>query len=212
MTVPPPLPDPHSVRLIGAGGHAGVVVASARRSGLVVEAVVDTDPERIGRPFGDLIIQPDEAGTAGPHHAAIGSNRLRRAVVADHPEASWVSIVDPTANLAEDVDLGDGVLIGLGARVQTGVRIGRHAIINTGAIVEHDCVIGDFAHVAPGVVLTGAVQVGEGALIGAGAVVLPGLTIGDWATVGAGSVVTESVAAGVTVAGSPARVLQSEVG
>ncbi|WP_415504961.1 sugar O-acetyltransferase [Acetobacter sp.] len=52
------------------------------------------------------------------------------------------------------------------------------------------------------------VTIGENVWIGGGAIILPGITIGDDAIVGAGSVVTRDVAAGVTVAGNPARPLR----
>lgn len=48
-------------------------------------------------------------------------------------------------------------------------------------------------------------RIGRDVWIGGGAILLPGITIGDGAIVGAGSVVTRDVAAGVTVAGNPAR-------
>ncbi|HJU18317.1 MAG TPA: sugar O-acetyltransferase [Stellaceae bacterium] len=51
------------------------------------------------------------------------------------------------------------------------------------------------------------VRIGRHVWIGGGAMILPGVTIGDGAIVGAGSVVTRDVAAGVTVAGNPARPL-----
>lgn len=54
------------------------------------------------------------------------------------------------------------------------------------------------------------VTIGRNVWIGGGAQVLPGVTIGDDAIVGAGSVVTHDVAAGVTVAGVPARVLSGK--
>jgi maltose O-acetyltransferase len=43
--------------------------------------------------------------------------------------------------------------------------------------------------------------------IGGSAIVMPGVSIGRGAIVGAGAVVTRNVAAGVTVAGSPARLI-----
>src|SRR5215813_11841937 len=49
------------------------------------------------------------------------------------------------------------------------------------------------------------VKIGSDVWIGGGAILLPGVTIGDGAVIGAGSVVTRDVAAGVTVAGNPAR-------
>src|SRR5262249_22525221 len=49
------------------------------------------------------------------------------------------------------------------------------------------------------------VRIGSDVWIGGGAILLPGVTIGDGAVIGAGSVVTRNVAAGVTVAGNPAR-------
>jgi acetyltransferase-like isoleucine patch superfamily enzyme len=47
----------------------------------------------------------------------------------------------------------------------------------------------------------------RGASIGSGAVILCGVTIGEGAMIGAGAVVTADVAAGATVAGTPARLL-----
>jgi len=57
---------------------------------------------------------------------------------------------------------------------------------------------------------TGEVVVGERAMIGAGAVVLPGVEIGAGASVAANSLVTEDVPAGATVAGVPARPMNSD--
>jgi acetyltransferase-like isoleucine patch superfamily enzyme len=48
----------------------------------------------------------------------------------------------------------------------------------------------------------------RGASIGSGATILCGVTIGESAIVGAGAVVTKDVAAGTTVVGNPARVME----
>ncbi|WGM46463.1 Putative acetyltransferase EpsM [Brevundimonas sp. NIBR10] len=201
-----PIPsESRPITLIGAGGHARVAAACARRARLVIGTVLDTDPDRIGQVVGGVEVTADDQRVDSLFHLAIGSNRTRRDLAFARPGADWATITDPDASLADDVICDVGILIGMGARVQAGARLGRHVIVNTGTIVEHDCVIGDFAHIAPGAVLTGAVQVGEGVLVGAGAVVLPGLTVGAWAVVGAGAVVTRSVEAGATVVGNPAR-------
>lgn len=53
-----------------------------------------------------------------------------------------------------------------------------------------------------------SITIGRNVWIGGGALILPGVDIGDDAIIGAGAVVTRSVAAGVTVAGNPARPLK----
>ena len=201
-----PIPsESRPITLIGAGGHARVAAASARRAGLVIGTVLDADLQRVGQVVGGVEVTADDQRSDSLFHLAIGSNQTRRDLATARTDAAWATIIDPDASLADDVICDVGVLIGMGARVQAGARLGRHVIVNTGAIVEHDCVVGDFAHIAPGAVLTGAVQVGEGVMVGAGAVILPGLTLGNWAVVGAGAVVTRSVEAGTTVVGNPAH-------
>lgn len=53
------------------------------------------------------------------------------------------------------------------------------------------------------------ITIGADVWIGGGAILLPGVTVGDGAVIGAGAVVTRDVAAGVTVAGNPARPLRA---
>ncbi|MBJ7485600.1 NeuD/PglB/VioB family sugar acetyltransferase [Brevundimonas sp.] len=202
--MPTPAADSRPITLIGAGGQARVAAACARRAGLVIGAVLDAAPDRIGQVVGGIEVTADDQRGDSLFHLAIGSNRTRRELAFARHGADWATIVDPDASMADDVVCDVGTLIGMGARVQTGARLGCHVIVNTGAVVEHDCLVGDFSHIAPGAVLTGAVQAGEGVLVGAGAVVLPGLTLGDWSVVGAGAVVTRSVEAGATVVGNPA--------
>lgn len=197
--------------LIGSGGHARVVIAALRASGVQVAALHDDRPGRLGEFLDGVMVAGDRgAGMAGPLplHIAIGDNEVRRELAADRPPGGWLRAIHPSALVDPAARVGAGSLAAMGAIIQAGATVGAHVIINTGAIVEHDCVVGDFAHVAPGSVLGGRVEVGEGALVGLGARVLPGVRIGAWAVVGAGAVVMTDVADAATVAGIPARPLK----
>lgn len=56
------------------------------------------------------------------------------------------------------------------------------------------------------------ITIGADVWIGGGAIILPGVKVGDGAIIAAGAVVTRDVAAGATVAGTPARVLAQKQG
>lgn len=114
----------------------------------------------------------------------------------------------PSAIVARDAKLDEGVQLMAGAIVQTGARLGRNVIVNTAASVDHDCSIADHAHIAPGATLSGAVEVGRCTHVGAGAVVIQGRRIGDDVLIGAGAVVVTDIPAGLRVAGVPARELR----
>jgi maltose O-acetyltransferase len=105
------------------------------------------------------------------------------------------------------------------------IRIGKGVFLNFNCIILDivEVSIGDLTQIGPGVQILAAdhprdavqrksllefgrpVRIGANVWIGAGALIMPGVTIGDDAIIGAGSVVTRDVAAGVTVAGNPAR-------
>ncbi len=91
---------------------------------------------------------------------------------------SFETVIHPSAVIAPEVHIDDGVQVMAGAIVQPGSWLGENVIINTGARVDHDCTIDAHAHVAPGVTLSGNVHVGNGAHIGAGATVIQGIKVG----------------------------------
>lgn len=198
---------PAGLWIVGSGGHAKVVTATALAAGMTVAGLLDERSERHGaevlgvRVRGALSSMPTGARAV----IAIGSNELRAKVAWQRPDAEWRSVVHPQASVAAGSSVGDGTVIFAFALLQPGVEVGGHAVVNSGAIIEHDCRLGEFAQVASGAVLAGGVTVGEGALIGVGATVLPGKSVGRWATVGAGAVVTHDVREGATVVGVPAR-------
>jgi sugar O-acyltransferase (sialic acid O-acetyltransferase NeuD family) len=116
-----------------------------------------------------------------------------------------ISVIHPSAIIAENIQIGKGVQIMAGAVIQPEVKIGDQCIINTNASVDHEDVLEDGVEVGPGGTLCGNVHVETNGWIAAGAVVLPRLKIGHDSLVGAGSLVTKDVPSNTMVYGSPAK-------
>ncbi len=204
------------VIVIGAGGHAKVVLAALEEAAVEVHGLTDADAANVGRRVLEAPVLGDDRVVAGYAPDTIrlangigstGKDHVRITAFERFHQLGYVfaTIVHPTAFVAADVKLSEGVQVMAGAVIQPGCRIGENAIVNTGARVDHDCNIGAHAHIAPGAVLCGGVAVGRGAHVGAGSTVLQNIEIGPRGLVGAGAVVIAPVAAGTTVAGVPAR-------
>jgi sugar O-acyltransferase (sialic acid O-acetyltransferase NeuD family) len=200
---------PADIVIVGAGGHAKVVIATVEAAGGRVVGAYDDRRELWGKELlGVPILGPvDSEELEGvPAIIAIGNNQARREV-ANKLNARWVTVVHPSAVVHTSAALGAGTVVFAGSIVQPGTTIGAHGIVNTGASVDHDCVIGSFAHIAPGARLCGGVVAGEGTMIGVGASVAPTVEIGAWAVVGAGAACVTNVPDLATVGGVPARPL-----
>lgn len=202
------------VFLIGAGGHAKVVISTLKAADYEVVAAFDDDEAKWGSELlGVPVLGPISRAKKEGLEAAvlgIGDNRIRK-TLAESLDLEWISVVHPHSFVDSSVRLGEGVVVFAGALIQPDATIGRHAIVNTGATIDHDCGIGEFAHVAPGAHLAGEVSIGAGALIGIGSSLIQCISVGEWATVGAGSVVIRDVGPGAVVAGVPARRLRGDV-
>ena len=198
---------PNDIVVVGAGGHAKVVIATIRAAGGDVTVAYDDDEALWGgRVLGVAVEQPPpkQALAGVPAIVAIGSNKTRQTIARQWP-ARWVTAVHPTAVVHPSVSVGPGSVVFAGSVIQPDVVIGAHAIINTAVSVDHDCIVGDFVHLGPGVRLCGGVTVDEGVLVGVGANVAPNVAVGPWSIAGAGSVCVANVAGGTTVVGVPAR-------
>jgi sugar O-acyltransferase (sialic acid O-acetyltransferase NeuD family) len=194
--------------VVGAGGHAKVVIATARAAGWDVARIVDDDRARWGTRLLGVVVTGPTADVLADATAvcvlAIGRNPTRRELAAA-ARCTFARLVHPAATVHDSVRLGDGSVVFAGAVIQPDTVIGAHAIVNTGASIDHDCTLGAAVHVAPGARLAGGVTVGDDVLIGIGAVVVPGVAIGSGATIGAGAAVVRDVPAGTTATGVPAR-------
>jgi serine O-acetyltransferase len=108
-----------------------------------------------------------------------------------------------------------------GVEIHPGAKIGRRFFIDhgMGIVIGETSEIGDDCLMYKGVVLGGTSfehkkrhpTIGNHVVIGSNACILGSITIGANARIGSGSVVTQSVPAGVTVVGVPARAVTSKV-
>lgn len=192
--------------VIGAGGHARVIVSAIESLGGQVIAVLDDNAAKHGTKLAGITVTAPEELLATPHATVvgIGDNGIRQRIT-QRFQCDWATIIHPTAIVDASVMIGRGSVVMAGAIIQAGTQIGEHCIVNTGATIDHDCRVGDFCHVAPGVNVAGHCELDRGVLVGIGACLVPSVRIGEWTTVGAGAVVVRDLPACVIATGVPAR-------
>lgn len=207
--------------VIGAGGHGKVVTDTLISMGETVRTITDLDPLKHGHAIlgipvaGDdsLIAEQDPKNIYLALGVGIGAGgvseglELRRSIYNRFTERGYAfgQVIDPSAIVSVNTELGCGVQIMSGSIVQPGVRVEENAIINTHSSVDHDCIIGAHSHVAPGCTLGGGVTVEEGAHISIGAIIAPNVRVGAGSVVAAGATVLNDVAPGSFVCGTPAK-------
>lgn len=204
------------ILILGGGGHARVVLDALRISGHEVTGFLDKNPairELAGiTQLGDAA--PEAVPQFGPADVVLvnGFGSTGNPALRIHQFNRWkalgfvfMTVVHPTAIVAQDTELEEGVQVMAGAVIQPGCHIGANSIINTRVALDHDCKLGPHVHIATGASLSGDVQVGEGAHIGTGASIIQGINIGSQSLVGAGSVVVRDVRDHTQVVGIPAH-------
>lgn len=206
----------HSLIILGAGGHARVLMDALILQKQKILGLTDNAPEKIGQKILDCPIlgtdqiilnySPEKIRLVNAL-GSINAMVLRQQIFERYKKLgySFQSVIHPSAIISAQANLGEGVQIMAGAVIQTACKIGENSIINTKSSLDHDCQIGDHVHVAPGVTLCGGVIVNELAYIGAGTTVIQCLNIGPSAQIAAGSLVIKDIPGNTKVLGSPAR-------
>ena len=185
------------VILLGAGGHAKVLLDVLRLDQRTVLGLVTPDLEKGSKSHGLKVLGDDEElKQYNPSEIdivnGIGSlpfQQLRWRV--GDKVRSWgytlSKVIHPSAVISADVLLNEGVQVMAGCVIQTGCSIGRDSIINTGSVIDHDCEVGENTHIAPGCVLSGGVNVGMSGHIGTGTRIIQNIQVGEGTVVAAGT-------------------------
>ncbi len=195
--------------IIGASGHGIVVADIARLNGYEEIEFLDDNTEL--HSCGKWpVVGTSELAAEIDHDlfVAIGNATVREQLVERFQDKRIITLIHPSAVIAEDVVIGSGSVVMAGAVINPGTRIGRGCIVNTATSVDHDCVLGDYVHVAVGSHLAGTVSVGKGTWIGAGATVSNNISICDRCMIGAGAVVIHSLKYAGTYVGIPAKMVK----
>jgi len=217
ITVVPTRQRLRQVIVLGTGGHgrelADIVAAVADQSSEVslLGLIDDNTPDRVLLARSGMRFLGGRSALDGRDvdlYLGVGYPHIRRAIDEALQRPADV-MAHPSALVGSGVSLASGVVLAQNAIVTTNVKVGRHTHVNIGAAISHDCVLGDYVTVCPHATITGAATIGNDVFIGAGATILPGVTIGDGAVIGAGAVVSFDVVADTTVAGVPARQINS---
>ncbi len=207
----------NKIVIVGFGGHAKSLADSILSDGKY-EIAGYTDIEEKDVPNIPYLGTDDELKSifdSDVKNAAVGVGFIGNSDIRDNLYDRLISIgfelpviIDPSAIIALEAQIGEGSFIGKRAVINVGAKIGRMCIINTGSIIEHENLIGDFTHIAVGATLCGNVSVGDHCMIGANSTVIQGVHIGCYSTVGAGAVVINNIESNKTVVGVPARVIK----
>ena len=126
--------------------------------------------------------------------------------------------IEPGAILRDHVEIGNRVIIMMGAIINIGVSIQEDTMIDMNAVLGGRVQVGKRCHIGAGAVLAGVIEpasatpviVEDDVMIGANAVILEGVHIGKHAVVAAGAVVVDDVPSYSVVAGCPAHIIKKK--
>jgi UDP-perosamine 4-acetyltransferase len=209
------------VVLIGAGGHAKVVIELLKKTAdIEIIGLIEKDSTSIGKKLMDVPVIGTDEQLANMFNneitsvlitvGSVGDNTPRKKLYDNLKQLgfSYINAVHPSAILSGYATLGEGNTLMAGSIIGPGAEIGNNVIVNTGSIIEHDCRIGDHVHIAPGVKLSGGVQIGSCAHLGTGATVIQNIKIGANCLIGAGTVVISDIPDNAVMVGNPGRVIK----
>jgi len=117
----------------------------------------------------------------------------------------YANIIHSSSYVDQSVNLGEGIVILPGCKLDKGVVINDNVLLNTGVVIAHDTIVGYNSFLAPGVTLAGFINIGNSCFIGVGTTIIDNISIIDETQTGGGSVVVRNIEKKGLYVGIPAR-------
>ena len=202
--------------IIGAGGYGREVASYIKKSKNILDKFIfkgfldknlaalqgiDCPHKVIGTDAAYKFTEKDEV------IIAIGSIEIKKKIVNQLKGCvKFFSFVSSEAFVGNNVELGEGVLICLGAKLLANIKLGDFVSINIDSRIGHDSVVGDFCSIMPNVDIGGECAIGKEVFLGTKANIIPKMKLADNTFVGAGAVVIKEIEESHgTYFGNPAR-------
>ncbi len=150
----------------------------------------------------DYVVEKNDVFTC-----PIGNSKIRKKIVRriQSKGGEFVSIIHPTAIIADTVKLGRAEIIYPYTVISDNVKMGDGCIINMHSSIGHNSVLGEYCTISAHCDVTGGCNVSDNVFMGSGARIIPGLNVGEGAFICAGSAVMINIKSGMKVIGIPAR-------
>ncbi len=137
----------------------------------------------------------------------IGNSRIRKGVIESLKQrgAEFVTIIHPTAVVADSSRMGEAVIVYPYALISDNAVVHDGCIINMYSSVAHDSVLGEYCTISAHCDVTGMCTLGDRVFMGSGSNIVPGTKIGNDVFICAGSTVMTNLKDGIKVFGTPAK-------
>ncbi len=153
-------------------------------------------------------LQSQNKTSLGYHITIAGMNGRKKLLKASYMESLGlkpVTVVHPTAFVADDAEIGDGTFVDVQSIVMAKAKVGKHCNIGPNTNISHDDIIGDACDTSVHTTICGNVTIGINVCMGANVTIQPWLSIGDDVMIGTGAVVTKNIPSGEIWIGFPAK-------
>lgn len=203
------------ILIVGAGGFGREVLQWALHAwpdeAHKIGGFLSDDPEALAEQNTRFTIIGSAAGyKPAPGDAlvlAIGIPEIRRRVaeMLVARGAEFLSLVHPTAIVADSAQVGEGTILCPYAIVSDNCKLGKFVLMNYHSSVGHDSSVADFSVFSPYATLGGGASIGEDVFLGLHSSVGPHVSLGDRCKVSAGSAALATAPADVVIWGLPGR-------
>lgn len=203
--------------VIGGGGYAKIIISILKKINSY-EIVGYTDKKNKGEILGVKYLGDDSVLKkihleSNVKLAALGVGQLQNAdikkkIVFGLKEIGYYFpiIISPTANVNEEVLIGEGTVIRDNAVISASTKIGKFTIIGTSVNVSYDTTIGNFTNISLGSNIGIETIIGNEVLVGMGSTVMNYKKIVDNCLIGAGSLVVKDCLESAIYFGCPAEI------